>query len=212
MGSTVTYFRPSDSVETVPLISMDSTPCEPVPSTSTDITPPEPVQPVALPSTSTASCCSPPEETSSEETSSDETSSDATSSEETSSDETSSDATSSDETSSEEEPAYNVATFQKYTDEDGNPLDDEDILKQAVEESRIEHEFMGNLDTESAFELAIALSLKEAQPPVDEQDAEPARETTANSGDCCTMRITDLGNTTIERSEQDVTTALEEVD
>ena len=197
MGSTVTYFRPSDSVETVPLISMDSTPCEPVPSTSTDITPPEPVQPVALPSTSTASCCSPPEETSSEETSSDETSSDATSSEETSSD---------------EEPAYNVATFQKYTDEDGNPLDDEDILKQAVEESRIEHEFMGNLDTESAFELAIALSLKEAQPPVDEQDAEPARETTANSGDCCTMRITDLGNTTIERSEQDVTTALEEVD
>ena len=197
MGSTVTYFRPSDSVETVPLISMDSTPCEPVPSTSTDITPPEPVQPVALPSTSTASCCSPPEETSSEETSSDETSSDATSSE---------------ETSSEEEPAYNVATFQKYTDEDGNPLDDEDILKQAVEESRIEHEFMGNLDTESAFELAIALSLKEAQPPVDEQDAEPARETTANSGDCCTMRITDLGNTTIERSEQDVTTALEEVD
>ena len=192
MGSTVTYFRPSDSVETVPLISMDSTPCEPVPSTSTDITPPEPVQPVALPSTSTASCCSPPEETSS--------------------DETSSDATSSEETSSEEEPAYNVATFQKYTDEDGNPLDDEDILKQAVEESRIEHEFMGNLDTESAFELAIALSLKEAQPPVDEQDAEPARETTANSGDCCTMRITDLGNTTIERSEQDVTTALEEVD
>lgn len=197
MGSTVTYFRPSDSVETVPLISMDSTPCEPVPSTSTDITPPEPVQPVALPSTSTTSCCSPPEETSSEETSSDETSSDATSSE---------------ETSSEEEPAYNVATFQKYTDEDGNPLDDEDILKQAVEESRIEHEFIGNLDTESAFELAIALSLKEAQPPVDEQDAEPARETTANSGDCCTMRITDLGNTTIERSEQDVTTALEEVD